>query len=269
MQLFIAIIPINGDLKNEERFPKNFTVRGWLLILCCAITTICTIFLFIKSDSDDDDNKIELQTGLKVRDSVNQLKIDKANEEYVIKLDKNNTNTIELLAKYGLKVDSAQLRIAKLVQDSARVVKKYYNTEDPIFSLCNVTIVSQKNDSISLKHYYCSEDATSYSIDFTLDIFCITTKNEFIEIWKNKRIVQPNTIIKKDKDQNIRMTLPWIPNAKQYIFNIKGSYKKFDGKIIPLDEITAYDFSKDPKPHFGSPNADLYKLIRMVIDQNK
>jgi len=269
MQLIIAIIPIKGKLSTEKRFPKNFTLRGYILIISCIITTICTILLFWKSEYDDNESQLILKKELKSRDSLNDLSISTANKNYVIKLDSSGKKTIELLAKYGLKVDSAQHRIEKLVLDSTKIVNKIYNSEDPVFELCNVTVESKTKDSIHFKHFYCSEDATSYSIDFTLDVLCRTSKDEFFYIWKNRRIIQSNSIIKKSKYSSIGMSIPTIPEARHYIFYIKGTYKKFDGKVIQIDEITTYDFANDPKPHFGPPNAELYKLIKYVIENSK
>jgi len=268
MQALIVIIPLKGKLSdNRSKFPRNFTKLGYSLIVFCIITIICTILLFTTSEQEQKNTQKLLQTELKNRDSINQNKIDAANEKYIFKLDSSDKNTIKLLAQYGLKYDSSEKRIEKLVTDSANKHITIINSEDPIFNLCDVEVVNKNTDSITFKLIFCSRDATSYNIDFKLDFFSkIGRGDEYFYIYRNLKILPPNTNINKDKFQSIEMGIKNF-NTSAYFFHLRGTYKKFDGKLLILDNIVSFDFV-DPKPHFGMPNAIEYEKIKKFIQLN-
>jgi hypothetical protein len=119
MQTFIVTIPLKGKLSdNRHKFPKNFTKLGWMLITCCIVTMACTILVFIVTGKEEEKSKLTLSNQLKERDSLHQQRIIEAGNRYIGKLDSSDKKTIEALAKYGLKYDTAEKRIEKLVRDS-------------------------------------------------------------------------------------------------------------------------------------------------------
>ncbi len=270
MQTLIAIIPLKGKLSdNRFKFPKNFTKLGYSLICCCIITTICSILLFIKSEKDNDDSQNKLHSELSNRDSINQIKFDLAKNQYIEKLDSNNKNTIELLAKYGLKYDSAAKRIEKLVKDSTNRQTTIINSEDPNFDLCKIQVERETNDSLFFKMTFCSENATSYDIDFKLDLISkIGRTKPYFYLIKELQVMHPKSIINKGKYSSLIMGIKNIKYCRIYFFHIRGSYKKFDHKLIPLESIIAFDFD-DPKPHFGPPNSIIYNEIVEFMSNKK
>ncbi|MEJ8816434.1 hypothetical protein [Lacibacter sp. H407] len=114
MQTLIVIIPLKGKLSdNTSKFTKNFTKLGWVLISCYIVTTFCTVIFFLVTDAEEEESKSSLFSQLQERDSIHQQRIIEAGKSYTEQLNSSNKNTIEALAKYGLKYDTAQKTIEK------------------------------------------------------------------------------------------------------------------------------------------------------------
>lgn len=242
MQVLIVLIPIKGKLKdNRYRFPKNFTSLGYLLISCCIITTLSTISIFIISENEEKNSKAELSSRLAERDSINQTKMNNVVSIYSDKIDSSNKITIEILAKYGLKYDSVQNRIEKLIKDSTKKNVTIIQENLPVINVCS-------ENGIKLKK--------SYKDSFDLEInFCYNYSPAKINI--NVAVLMPrngkwylvgkvDNFIKRDSPLDLEgaigKLLPLIVanTSNTLYFKINGNYtnKKGDLTYIINDVVT-------------------------------
>ncbi|EJL64757.1 hypothetical protein [Flavobacterium sp. CF136] len=246
MQFLIVILPLKGKMSDENlRFP-HLTGKGKLLVLCCIITLIATVWLYSKVENDENTSRLKFERELKIE-------LKKANDSYTTKIDSSNKTTIEILAKYGLKVDSAQTRIEKLVKDSTNVVTKIYNSEDPEFAMYKIETIKRTADTLKIKIFFTSNDATSYKVNFKMDIAILDLKGKLKMLVKDFNMLAPNLTLSKDKTISYDIDFP-KPNYHSIVFRMKGTYYKFDNKKFNLDRLYSYEINKET-PTFGVPSS--------------
>ena len=261
--LVISFISTKGtltDLKYKKRWWKIVTKRGWLVIL---LTFVIAGLLWWQNFLNNQKEK--------TKDEL--LKKEKATSDSTIssRVDSNRKvlfNDLSVaLAKQNLQFDSAQRKIENLVRDSTNQKITIINSEDPNFDICDIKPILKTDDSLILKYFFCSENATSYDINVTIDIISKTTSNnQYFPLYNNLNFLPPNSVINKGKNLSINQYWGKWPKADIYFFRIKGTYKKFDGKILTIDRILSYDFSD---PHFGPPNALVYSELQKMIKEIK
>jgi hypothetical protein len=273
MQAFIVIIPLKGKLSdNRHKFPKNFTRLGYSLIVCCFITLACTIILYFLSEEEEKAGQELLQYQLRNRDSVHQNLITEANKHYIVTLDSSNKATMELLAKYGLKYDSSQKVIAKLVRDSSKRSTTIIRAEDPELSLCpenGITDVFNRNDTLLLKLRFCSSKSTS-----RIEILKLTTviaQGDYMNLKPdNIRVIDKNRTIQDSYSQVesssatvIQMRYPNVLNANMVYVRIHGTYTNVDKtKKFKVDILHGYDIRHK---QYGSVSPILSDRIRALL----
>jgi hypothetical protein len=257
MQFLIVIIPLKGKMTDGRLNFPHLTKKGKYLVTCCIATLIASIWLFIRIDNDENESQQKFENDLKIE-------LKKANDSYNSKMDLSNKNTIEILAKYGLKVDSSQKRIEKLVKDSTNIVTKIYNSEDPDFGMYNIETIKRTTDTLKIKLIFSSNDATSYKVNFKMDIAVIDLKGKLKVILRNFNTLAPNVTMNKNKGLSHEVSFS-NPNYHSIIFRLKGDYYKFDHKRIILDKLYSYEINK-PTPTFGIPNNKRFDDIKKVFD---
>jgi hypothetical protein len=90
--------------------------------------------------------------------------------------------------------------------------------------------------------------------------------NQYFSIYRSIYFISPNTTLNKGKYNSIKMGIRNLPLMSIYFFRIFGTFKKFDGKIIPIDRIYAYDIEER---HYGRPNGPVYNELRKFIETLK
>lgn len=273
LQAFIVIIPLKGKLSdNRRKFPYNFTFRGYILIICCLLTITCTTLIFIITDKVDEKSKQILFNQLRSSDSLHQQRIIESGNKYINKLDSSDKNTIELLAKYGLKYDSSQNIIAKLIKDSTKRNVTIVNGEDPVLMLCSGNGIKNavfNGDTLSLNILLCSEKSTSKIKELNLTILSsngtyTTSKNyDLALIRKSHKIQNKYSQIESNSSTEIETTYFHVLNQNMIYLRITGEYTNFDNtKHFPIDIIYGYDI-KNKK--FGTASIDQDEKIRKFL----
>ena len=254
MQTLIVIIPLKGKLSdNRTKFPKNFTKLGWFLISCCVVTTICTIIFFILTDREEEKGKLILSTQLQQRDSIHQQKIIEAGKSYTAKLDSSNKNTIEALAKYGLKYDTAQKRIEKLVSDSSKRNITIIQGNDPVFGICSdkgIRIQEKHGDTLDLVFSYCYKYSPA---NLKLSLYTVgAIGGQFILIGKMNNYFSKKNGLEIDGAFEDQLTVINGSKSSKLFFYITGTYtKQGNSKVINIDEVYSYDITSN-KSGFSS-----------------
>jgi hypothetical protein len=269
MQTLIVIIPFKGKLSdNRSKLSKNFTKLGWFLISCCIVTTICTVIFFILTDSEEEKSKLTLSTQLQVRDSLHQQRIIEAGKSYTEKLDSSNKNTIEALAKYGLKYDTAQKKIEKLVSDSSKRNITIIQGNDPIFGLCSdngIRIKEKHGDTLDLIFSYCYKYSPA---NLTLSLYTVgVIGGQFILIGKMNNYFSKKNGFEIDGGFEDQLTVLNGSKSSKLYFYLTGSYtKKGNGKIIVIDEVNGYDLNVNES---GFPSDKIKENIKSFVNTIK
>jgi hypothetical protein len=231
LQAFIVIIPLKGKLSdNRRKFPYNFTWKGYFLITSCILTIICTVFVLLMADKDEELSRINLTSQLRVRDSIYQNQIREAATKYEDKLDRSDKNIIELLAKYGLRYDSAQKAIAKLVKDSSTKKITIIQENNPTISLCidkGIKVLKNQNDSLQLQFWFCYTHSPA-NISFDLRTL-IVSNGKWEEVGNRINLVNRKESLDIDGSlEGNRLFISNSPYSKFYFYLI-GNYTNKNG----------------------------------------
>ncbi|HWI93259.1 MAG TPA: hypothetical protein VNT20_18400 [Flavisolibacter sp.] len=144
--------------------------------------------------------------------------------------------TTELLARYGLKVDTAQRRIEQIVHDSLR------GTPDPVLGVADVTAKSYTG-YVEIRLELISKDAPSK--DFDVNVFICTSIDlagpyinfDVINAFQTKKILATGDII----PQTFYFTKDANPFNLMF-FLVKGTYKSIkDQKRRPIDALIGFN----------------------------
>lgn len=273
LQAFVVIIPLKGKLSdNRRKFPYNFTVKGYLIILCCLLTMTCTTLIFIITDKADERSRQILFNQLRSSDSLHQQRIINSGNKYINKLDSSDKNTIELLAKYGLKYDSSQNIIAKLIKDSTKRNVTIVNGEDPVLMLCSGNGIKKavfNGDTLILNILLCSEKSTSKIKQLQLTIlstngtYLTSNKYDFILIKKAHNIQNKYSQIESNSSTEIETIYFHVLNQNMIYVRMTGEYTNFDNsKQFPIDIIYGYDIRNKK---FGTASIEQDEKIRKFL----
>lgn len=251
LQLLILIIPFLGvrPLFDKSRsYWDRLSKRGYTLCILGIILAILTIKQSQTTNSLDNIKTIKADQKIAKRDSLNQ----KRNEI-------ENFKTKEMLAKYGLQVDSKNNEIVKMLSDPDQRKTTVIYGESPILDIAYVKI--DKETSTKFTFTMTSYDASSYDINVKTDVLAATTDRKVILLRKDIDLFQNNTIIKKDQSIDCFTDIKVAKNYQMLYFRFHGVYKKNDGTIIPVDNFTAYD-KRDSERPFGFPKNEVILQIK-------
>lgn len=248
IQAIILLVPFlgSGALYDRRKKPlSRFSKRGYTLLVLALILIIVSIK---QSQVTNDLNKLSIASAeikMAKRDSINQSKDDM-----------DRLKTTEMLARYGLKVDTQNNEIVKILKDpTSRKITNNYG-EDPVLDLSEAKVDGKK---IFLK--FTSYQATSYDINVKIDILG-DVNNKTIMLVRDRFVIAENAIIIKNKSLENNWTIDHfiIPSISRFYFKLHGSYKKSNGTKIPIENYYALD--KDNGNQIGSPVPAILFLIR-------
>lgn len=256
LQFSLLIIPFIGrkalyDGRNTTKpFLKRFSKRGVYFI----ILGIVLIFIsFSQTKISEELNNIEHRITVK-NDSLQNV----ANK---IEILKASYKTTEMLAKYGLKVDTQSNEIVKILKDpNTRKTTNIYGA-DPELELSEAVVDKNTGNKIFLK--FTSLESTSYVIDVKLDILVTVFDTTFFLAKNFKPIAENTTLV---RNYSLDMILPIDhfnnPGMIRFYFKFFGSIKKSNGVVKPFEKYYAMD-KYDPNG-LGHPTSEMLKIIKDV-----
>jgi hypothetical protein len=249
--LTIATIYAVKDFKKDSENKLNLT--GYIVVILLIFSLFLGIWDYFNSIENDNKSEAKLQKALEKRDSISQIKNEKANKLL-----------FESFAKYGLKYDLAKQEIEKLVKDSARI--NYITAEKPYFYIYAIEKISSNHNNLKLKLTFTSK-STSYNIKTTLDLIeydIISNKLNLIE--KNYPTLAYGTEIPEKATSSIEIPFENISNKVQIIFfRLKGTYETSEKKKINVDKIYGYHKTKG----FVEPKTKFQNLVQEFIATEK
>jgi hypothetical protein len=263
MQVVIVVIPLSGDLsRSVGKWYGRLTLRGYLMIVCCALVAGLTVWLFNITEKQEDDSRKDLDIKLRQRDSVNAKIVTEAGISYLKEISNSRTETAEALAKYGLKYDETRKEIFKAVTgDSLR------QPPEPEITICSDSGIIL--DSISHQNFYftlniCNKIAPANNVN--LDIYMVRLAGDSIKIVDLKPIhlVAKNTYLHLDSQLSPKINFK--SNISEFMFFLlKGSYTGPTGKVHYIQRIYSYDFNLKK---IGFPNYSLTEDIKNLLSRN-
>jgi hypothetical protein len=240
------IVPFTGKV-HDGRFKwfKRLTARGWILLVAVLGSVIITFLKDIQSDKDDA-NKVAVTKNEKRRDdSISRKRNDESNASIV----NSFTNA---LAKNGLKFDSAENVIKKIVKDSTKKVIHNLYGNHPELSVKNIEIKTHKNDSLVFTISIYTKQAATYHT--MLNIYTV------LELEDKSYYLIPDNRVLTISDLMIPLDATFgIPKGFRgegarlkkgtFFFIFSGSYFDADSKKFPFKTICSYTLESN---QFGS-----------------
>lgn len=253
IQLLILLIPFLGTKALFDMRYNGFkraTKRGRLLLGLIVLAIICAAIQIFTSGKLNQNKDREFKKEISIRDSTNQY------------------NTQELLAKYGLKVDTKNDEIVKILRDSSlRKTTTVYKGNMPYFQINNVEMRAH-GDTLFSKVWYCSKEAASYSVDVYLDITEYDIKKDsFFIVVKNMRDIS-TVIIPKDECiiSDGYLVMRHIEEHGIYIFLLHGTCQTAEHKIINVGYYSQYNFNNK---QFGLLTPELHYKVTEFLEKKK
>ena len=172
---------------------------------------------------------------------------DSSSTSLKIKYDTSTRNIIDALAKYGLKYDTAQQRIEKLVKDSANRKTTIILRDNPIVRLCldsGLVLKKATSDSLHYQFRICGRSASAILKEAT--IYSLLSRFEDaeginnLEFGHSAKILGNNIGLPKDEflGQDQYIVGNRVQNFKTIFIVIIGTYTDSYGKNPkPLNEV--------------------------------
>lgn len=237
-------------------------------IIIFFITTIVGISATIKKDLNSEnqlnnEKKIAKNEQLK-KDSINRSDTEKSNRGLL----KTFTET---LIQYGLKYDSTEKKIAKIVKDSLnQVTNNNYGTNPTLSISPNEGIKYLNNiNGDNFRFHFSNESATSKNIN--ISIYCCVIKIvDYTNFKKDLKFLfrddqfKVNYQMIKDQISTIHINTGFVADStSNYYFLVKGSYSNSDNsKIFYLDQLYVFNFEKKK---YGGTTEPINSVIRKIL----
>lgn len=234
LAFIVLILPFTGKVHDSRRkWLKGFTIRGW--VVCVAfIASIVVNYLKDLQGDINDAQKIQVVKNEKKQDSaIARKNTDESNAKII-------TTFTTALAKYGLKYDSSQKVIKKLVLDSSK--KIYYNEVKPDIDFNETKLIEYKNDSLKFSFKLICKDAAAEHV-------YLKSQTMFVEHGRYVKL-SPDTMffpsnIKLSKNSVYLIKRPVVVNLKKIDFEkiyfyMTGSYI-FNKITYPVEQLIFYD----------------------------
>lgn len=218
-----------------------------------AVVFVLIIGLSIWQEVDD---QVEKRIAKKLsekemlrRDSIANTIQDKRDSIANERLQKSKYETILALAQYGLKYDTAQMRIEKIVKDSSRIT--IIKGVEPLLKFCANSPISYKKvnniDSVSIM--VCNEGAVSRNI--TLRFFIFIANGEKLNpydsleyLFEYKGLVNLFSLGVTEWRSFVVPFNSEIENKKLHVL-VTGSYTNSDAsKTFKVDEAIYFNFKE-------------------------
>ncbi len=252
----IVIIPFTGKVHDgRKRWHKRFTFRGWVVVLVFTASIGVNYYKDLQIDKDE---AAKIKTAKKEKehdDSVSRKLNDESNAKIV-------TSFTDALAKNGLKYDSAEKVIKKLVRDSAKKVVKIGN--EPNLMISAIRLLKSENNVYYFNNTITSQNATSEHI-YIKQYIVVEEKKDSLFL-----IQGPGDFFAKDGSldnnqpfsYNVNLT---SNNPQVFYFLFIGKYKDIDGRKLKMNKIYTYDFKLNA---FGFPLEPSYSRVRLFFKHN-
>jgi Ca2+/Na+ antiporter len=252
LPILIPFIPVFYKLTDKgKRFPLSVTIWGWIMIALLLIFVTAVLLLYDYTEAEEDEHLKEL--------------IQEQKENYN-KLDSSSRSIIEALAKYGLKYDTAQQKIERLVRDSANRTILVQNAPDPLITPLEAKLTKKTGFDIEYDLVFAITEAPAYKIHIAIDMI-IENQTGFHYTGRNLTPLSKENYLPKDSYFSIPVAYAGANYySDEHYLHVKGNYEKSDGKKLYIDAIYIYNVSKN---RLGIPIEEMVVNLRKFINKKK
>jgi hypothetical protein len=270
------------DLRDKANpyFFSSLTSHGRLVVALTILILILTItqFIYTNYSSEQAATKRDSILRSEYRQSIERMRNDYviSSDSLKIKYDTSTANIIEALAKYGLKYDTAQERIEKLVRDSSNNKTTIIQGDAPTVRLCNddgLKLSGWEKDTLRFSIKLCSYSASSILNNLQYYILC--SENSIVDdlskleyVGNHEWIKQPFGITKEGYIIGERNIRGWHVHAIKYVYIlIKGAYTDSYGKNIKqIDQIGVLNVTNGKFE--GTLTGNSVDIVHSLLERN-
>lgn len=251
LQLTVGIIASLTNIKTNENkpFPLNLTFAGWVLMISFVACIGFSVALFLFSEGKREKSEAQAL----INDSLHQKHIDSI--QY---------NTIELLAKYGLKIDSNKSEIIQVLRDSIRTKTIIINEKNPLINFCDqsVRLIDYVEDSVNFQIGLCTAFSPAKKVN--VKVYCVVFNNGKFILPQGEIFAFNNDTMEPDKVYDVKINIMGFRNVNQFIFVAVGSYYNSDlSKKFQLLESVAYLINtKRIGNLIGEHQSELFRFLK-------
>jgi hypothetical protein len=249
LTLLVLILPFIGKVHDgrHKGWLKGFTKRGW--IVCIAF--IATIIVNILKDLQNDRSELAKEATAKIQKKKDDSAFQKRSDATAATIVHSVTIA---LAQYGLKYDSDEKVIQKIVRDSSR---RTINKAQPNLVLSSIIIKTIENNLYHFNLTILSQNAVSEHINVKQYIAVEEQSDTYL-------LNGPGDFFARDGGLDANQSFSYNVDLtcikpKVFYFLILGSYKNDDGKKFKIGRIYSYDMSLNA---FGYPLEPSYSKIK-------
>jgi len=238
LALIVLLLPFTGKVHDGRfRWFKGFTIRGWIVLAAFIASITVNYFKDLQADKDDIEKNRIVKIEKRQDDSIARKRNDESNAKIV-------TTFTDALAKHGLKYDSVEKIIQKLVKDSLRKETKVVRSDEPNLDICNIQQGPFHSDTTELLLSLCATKSTVYNIQ--LKVYqAYELENKFFLVNGVPDFYAHNGTLAVDKKFIGSINFIKLDHRVRYMeFLFIGTYTNEDNKIFHLRTIYNYDFIK-------------------------
>ncbi|MBI1781207.1 MAG: hypothetical protein HYR66_07530 [Sphingobacteriales bacterium] len=244
----------------KRTISRRLSIRGWFFIGTFLMTAV---FVVLQYRSQKNAEK-EAERKLQIKDSLNKVEQGKRDTSFSKEQDRRDSisytrlrdsknETVEALAKYGLKYDSAQKRIEKLIKDSTgktvnniQEIIPFFGLKIPVesekFNSIHIAKVSPLKDSLYLK--FSCRDNTCFNVNLNMAYVITRGAKSF---FKTIYLIR-NTTTPKDGILNTYTEInpPFDLFDNKIYFYFFGTYTNANSKTtFYISELYQYDSTNE------------------------
>ena len=252
---------------SKVQFLQNANRREKIILIISIVALIATQF---KSCSESKINKKKEQAfsdTLTIREKRYRQHIDSLSQNFAKLIGSSKDSTIVALAKYGLKYDTAQQRIEKLIKDSSqKKITNIISSTDPSIGLDKpaITVDSSIGNnelmvSINIKNF----KGSAYNVKAAA-IGIHEINDRFIIVPSSIPFSFENVKLEENEDMPLVAKIRFRGTPKGYLyFFITGSYTNADkSKTFNIEQIRVIDFEEKNQ---GTPYTKKNQLLRQFL----
>jgi hypothetical protein len=248
---FSSIFSYLGDKSDREAHNQGtFKKRFKIFIILAVLIFVFTILQYIQNGVELSNKEKEANTQQWHRDSILSAQYNSSLYVMKQKYDSSHQNIVltiaNTLGKYGLRLDSTNQNLIKLIKDSSKT--KVILPIDPILTVCpdGILLNDQKNNIHHYELQFCSDDAGSSKFDIKSYVIIADTLDNLYYVGTNTSLISYETKIPTNTQLVAYFdVINPSPYSILYIY-LKGNYKNIDGtKSYNIDII--YWYNKNTK----------------------
>ena len=258
LAFLILLVPFTGKVHDaRNRWFKRLTARGWMVCIAFMLTMIVN---YLK------DEQAERNDLYKEKSRINEKKADESTSRKLN--DESNAKTINTftvaLAKYGLKYDSTQKIIQKLIRDSSKKIVRIESAENPNIILHSIILDKTVYGTYFFKISLFCQNAPSEHINIKLSTIC-EVGNEYHAFNKLSNFYSNDGSMARGELFTFSVVCKTPQTPQAFYFLLNGSYKNAYSNKYKVNRIYSYDLEQK---NIGVPLEPYYTEIKKFFEKN-